>query len=155
VKPSPILVASLRYGGIVTIAIAVLGATIGFLVAGPSGVASALVGASLAAVFMGLTAASILLAARFSRNDPPGTAYFGIILGVWFFKLVLFLVLMIFLRGQHWLNPSVFFGAVVAAVIGSLIADGLAIARTRVPYVGDIDLPGQSKPRANRGNGAV
>jgi hypothetical protein len=155
VKPSPILINSLRYGGMLTIAIAVLGATIGFLVAGWSGVVSALIGASLAAVFMGLTAASILLAERYTRNDPPGTAYFGIILGAWFLKLVLFLVLMIFLRGQHWLNPYVFFGAVLAAVIGSLIADGLAIARTRVPYVGDIDLPGQSKPGANRRNGAV
>jgi hypothetical protein len=155
VKQLPILVNSLLYGGIVTIAIAVLGATIGFLVAGPSGVVSALIGASLAAVFMGLTAASILVAARFSRIDPPGTAYFAIILGAWFLKLVLFLILMIFLRGQHWLNPYVFFGAVLAAVIGSLIADGLAIARTRVPYVGDIALPGQPKPQANRRNGAV
>jgi hypothetical protein len=41
----------------------------------------------------------------------------------------------------------VFFWAVIAAVIGTLIADVVAIARTRIPYVSDVKLPGESATR--------
>lgn len=137
-----VLTLSLRYGAIVTAAIAVVGAVVGYLVAGVPGLASALVGAVLAAVFMGLTAGSVVLANRVAPGAESVGLNFGIIAGTWLVKFVVFIVVVIALRGQPWLSPYLFFGAVVAAVLGSLVADGVALQRARVPYVGDIELPG-------------
>jgi hypothetical protein len=41
------------------------------------------------------------------------------------------------------MNAYVFFAAVIAAVLGSLIADIVAFQRSRVPYVSDVELPGE------------
>ncbi len=133
---------SLLYGSILAAAILVVGSVVGFLVAGVQGLASAIVGALLAAVFMGLTAASVVLANRVAPNGERLGLYFGIIAGTWALKFVAFIVVVLVLRGQPWLNAYLFFGAVIVAVIGTLVADGLAIQFTRVPYVGDIALPG-------------
>jgi hypothetical protein len=138
-KPSAVLRRSLLLGGIVTAAIAVFGSIIGFLVAGQNGLASALLGALLAAAFMGITAASVLLAERVTRKQPSISVYFGIILGLWFVKLVVFVVVLVLLRGQPFIDPYIFFITIVVAVIGSLVADALAVQRTRVTYVSDVE----------------
>jgi hypothetical protein len=137
-----VLVLSLRYGTIVTVAVAAVGSVVGFVLAGVPGLVSALVGALLAAVFMALTAASMLIATRVSGGSALSGKYFGIIAGAWLIKLPAFIVIALLLRGQPWLNPYLFFGAAVIALIGTLVADGLALQRARVPYVGDIALPG-------------
>ena len=137
---------ALRYGAVVFVAVAVAGSVVGGLVAGVSGVLSVLVGALLAAAFMGLTAGSILIAERVSRGRSTGGLYFGIILGTWGVKLIVFAVLAFLVRDLPWMQPYLFFGAVVIVVIGSLLADGVALRRARVTYVGDIALPGDKKP---------
>jgi hypothetical protein len=139
---SSVLVLSLRYGAIVTAVIAVVGAIVGYLVAAVPGLASALIGAVLAAVFMGLTAGSVVLANRVAPGAASVGLNFGIIAGTWLIKFVMFIVVVILVSGQPWLRPYLFFGAVIAAVFGSLVADGVALQRARVPYVGDIELPG-------------
>jgi len=139
---STVVARSLKYGTIVTGAIAVVGSLIGYLVAGTNGLASAIIGALLAAIFMGLTAGSVVFANRVAPNGTNLGLYFGIIAGTWALKFVAFVVVILLLRGQPWLNAQLFFGAVVIAVIGTLIADALAIQFSRVPYVGDIPLPG-------------
>jgi len=146
--PSPILVRALRWGAILAAAIAVLGAGIGFLVAGLPGLVGGVLGAALAFVFLGLTAASILLAQRVA--GPMSPLFFGVVLGSWLLKLILFLVVNIWLRGQDWLDPYVFLVAVVVAVIGSLVVDVLAFQRSRVPYV-DVELPGEGDHGDDRG----
>ena len=145
-KSSSVLWLALRYGAILTAAVAVLGSIVGFAVAGLPGLLSALVGALLAATFMGLTAGSILIAERVSRGRATSTLYFGIILGTWVVKLIVFAVVAFLVRDLPWMQPYLFFGAVVVVVIGSLFADGVALQRARVPYVGDIALPGDKKP---------
>lgn len=147
---APILTRALRYGALLALAVAVVGAVVGILVAGTPGLLAALVGAGIAAVFTGLTAASILLAARASGGDLGGPVFFGIVMGSWLLKLVLFLVLVIWLRGQDWLDPYVFFGAVIAVVLGSLALDVVAFQRARVPYVSDATLPGEGTPPDDR-----
>jgi hypothetical protein len=146
VKLASVLARALLLGGIVTLGVAVLGSAIGFLVAGTSGLASALIGALLAALFMALTAASVLIAGRVTRERPSSTVYFGIVLGAWAVKVIVFLVVVISIRGQAWLSPYVFFGAVISAVVGSLIADLVAIQTTRVTYVGGTLLPSEISP---------
>ncbi|MDQ1571468.1 MAG: hypothetical protein QOF79_2142 [Actinomycetota bacterium] len=151
---TPILTRALRYGGILALAVAVVAGAVGLIVAGVPGLVGGLLGAALAAVFLGLTAGSMLLAGRVTKGDTTSPVFFGIVLGVWLLKLVLFVVAAIVLRGQHWLDPYVFFAAVIAAVIGSLITDVVAFQRARVPYVSDIELPGQTKPSVAPRDGA-
>jgi hypothetical protein len=137
---------ALRYAGFLTAGLAVVGSIVGLAVAGLPGTFSALVGAVLASVFMGLTAASVLVADRVSRGKPIGGTYFGIIIGTWVLKLIVFTVVAFLARDLPWMEPYLFFGAVLVAVIGSLILDAVALTRARVPYVGNIALPGDKKP---------
>ena len=141
---APVLRLALRYGAIFAVAVAIVAGTIGFLVAGVPGLVGGLLGAALAAVFLGLTAASMLIAGRVAKGDSTSPIFFGIVIGVWLLKLVIFIVVEVLLRGQPWFDPFVFFGAVVVVVIGSLVLDAVAIYRARVPYVSDVSLPGES-----------
>ncbi len=140
---APILKLALRYGALVAGVVAVVGGIIGYLVSGVPGLVGALVGAALAAVYLGLTAVSMLIAGKVSRGDGTSPVFFGVVLGVWVLKLVVFVVVAIWLRGQDWMDPVVFFGAVIVAVMGSLVADIVAFQRARVPYVSDVRLPGE------------
>ena len=65
---------------------------------------SALLGTLIAVVFMGITAGSIL-ANRFAGSDVFVGAFFGIVLGGWLLKFLLFIVVVV-LRDADWLNPS-------------------------------------------------
>ncbi|HEY4152079.1 MAG TPA: hypothetical protein VGM38_02040 [Pseudolysinimonas sp.] len=140
---APVLRLSLRYGAIFAIAVAVVAGTVGFLVAGVPGLVGGLLGAGMAAIFLGLTAASMLVAGRVAKGDSTSPAFFGIVVGVWLLKLVIFVVVEVLLRGQPWFDPRVFFVAVLIVVIGSLVLDAIAISRARMPYV-DVPLPGET-----------
>lgn len=145
-KTASVVTRALVFGAILTVAVAAIGSVVGLLVAGAGGLASALVGAGLTALFMGFTALSIVLATRLTRGKPGSMIYFGVILGMWALKFVVFIAILLLVRGQDWLNPYVFFVVVVAAVIGSLVADVVALAGARIPYVGNIPLPGEPRP---------
>jgi len=138
---TPFLRTALRYGVVLTVVIAALGSLVGFLVAGGNGLVSALIGAAVTALMMALTVLSIMLAQRVTRDEPSLTLFFGIVLGVWLLKFVVFIVFIMLLRGAPFLDPVVFFVAVLAAVLGSLVVDTLAFVRSRDPYV-DGELPG-------------
>jgi hypothetical protein len=140
---SPVLTLALRYGAIFAVAVAIVAGTIGFLVSGVSGLVGGLLGAALAGVFLGLTAVSFLIAGRVAKGDSTSPVFFGIVIGVWLLKLIVFIVVEVLLRGQPWFNPLVFFGSVVVVVIGSLVLDAVAMYRARMPYV-DVSLPGES-----------
>ena len=45
------------------------------------------------------------------------------------------------LRDADWLNPTVLFLSLVAGVIASLVVDVLVVAKSRMPYVSDVELP--------------
>ncbi len=147
---APVLTRALRYGGIFALAVAIVAGGIGILVAGAPGLVGGLLGAAMAAVFLGLTALSMLIAGRVTKGDTTDPVFFGIVIGVWLIKLVLFIVAEVLLRGQPWFNPFVFFAAVVVVVLGSLILDMVAMYRARVPYVSDITLPGEPGPNTPR-----
>ena len=139
----PILWRILRYGGFLAIGIGVVGAIVGGLVAGGPGVLSALLGTVMAVVFMGITAGSILLANRFAGSEAGVGAFFAIVLGGWLVKFALFLVLVVVLRDQPWVQPLVLFLSIIAGVIGSLIVD-IVVMKSRMTYVSDVTLPTSS-----------
>lgn len=138
---APALRSSLIYGGAVTFAIAVVGSVVGALVNGLPGMLSALIGAGMGFVFLGLTAASILIADRVTGSDLLSPAYFGIVIGSWMLKFVGFLVLVFTLRDAPFVDGVVLFVTLVIAVIAGLVTDIVAITRARVPYVSDVQLP--------------
>ncbi|WP_395639468.1 hypothetical protein [Pseudolysinimonas sp.] len=141
---TPLLLRSLRYGAIVAVASAVLGGGVGWLVAVGPGLAGGLIGAALSAVFLGLTAVSILVGGRAAKGDLTSPAFFGILLGVWTLKLLLFFVFSLWLRTQDWIDPGAFGFTAIGAVVGLLIADVVAFQRSRVPL--DVALPGSDRP---------
>jgi hypothetical protein len=141
---SPILTRSLRYGAIWAVAVAVVAGLIGLLVAGVPGLVGGLVGAIMAGVFLALTALSMLLGGRLARGDGTSPVFFGTVLAALILKLIVFLVVVLLLRTQPWMSSGVFAFAAIAAVLGSLVADLLAFARSRVPYVSDVTLPGET-----------
>jgi hypothetical protein len=143
----PILRRALVYGAWLALAIAVIGGTVGWFVAGGSGVLSALVGTAMAAVFLGITSGSILLANRSSKSDMFSPVFFIIVMGGWLLKFVLFLVIIFVLRDQQWIQPVVLFLSIVAGVVGSLAVDVIVVATSRQPYV-DVTLPGDAERHA-------
>ena len=140
---TPVLKDVLKYGLILAGAIAIVGMVLGGVFAGWIGVTSALIGTVMAAVFLGITALSILIANRFIGSDLFVGLFFGIVLGGWIVKFVLFIVLAIVLRDQPWINPTVLFLSLIAGVIGSLVVDMIVVFRSRIPYVSDARLPGE------------
>ena len=91
-------------------------------------------GAAMAAVFLGITAASILWAVRY---DIVG--FFAIVLGAWLLKFVAFIAAAILLRDQPWINPTALFLSLIAGVISSLVVDVVVVMKTRIPYVSDLN----------------
>jgi hypothetical protein len=146
VSSTPVLRTALTWGGIVAGVLAVVGAIAGFLVAGGEGLASALAGVVVAAVFLGITAGSILIANRWFGDALYVPIFFGIVLGGWILKLVVFIVAMLVLREQAWIEPLVFYVALVVSVLAALAVDVVVLLRLRVPSVSDVSLP--SDPEA-------
>jgi hypothetical protein len=128
-----VLKRALRLGVLVAGVVAVVAGGLGLVFAGVPGLVSGLVGAAFALLFLGITAVGLIAAGR-SLDGPAGPGvYFAVVLGGWVVKLVLFLVAMLVLRGQPWVQPMVLFLAIVATVLGSLAVDVLVVTRARIP----------------------
>ena len=134
----PVLRRALLWGLLANVGIAVVGGVWGFLAADGSGAISAVIGAAMGFVFLGLTAASVLIAVRYSM-----VAFFGIVMGTWILKFVLFLVLAFVLKAQPWVNLMALFLALIASIVVSLVVDVVAVAKSRMPYASDVVLPGE------------
>ena len=117
-------------GALLTGLIAVLGSLAGYLVGGTNGVVSALIGAALAFAFASLTVLSMLIGRRL-----PLAGFFGVVMGGWLIKLVGFALLARSLQGVDFINGPVLFFTLVAAILGSLIIDSIAVLSARIPVV--------------------
>lgn len=140
ISSTPILRKTLLWATLVTAVLAVVGAVVGYLLEGVTGLWSALAGILLAAVFLGITGASILIANRWFGDPLYLPIFFGIVLGGWILKLILFVVALLVLRGQPWIDPVIFFVAVVVSILASLIVDVVVVTRMRVPTT-EVTLP--------------
>lgn len=132
-------------GAIVTSIIAMIAATWGALVSELPGMLGALVGSGLGFSLLGLTALSIMWGFRAGKGDVLAPAFFGIVLGTWLAKFVVFLAIVFWLGDQGWLDRTVLFLTIVASLLAGLITDVVVIARSRMPYVSDVTLPGEDK----------
>lgn len=131
----------LVWTGIAAVALIILGAGIGYLTAGTDGLLSGLTGVGLAIFFLALTPLSVLIANRWYGKEMFATVFFGIVMGGWLLKLVLFVVVIVILRGQSWVVPLIIFLSLMAGVLVSLAIDVFAFTKMRMPYVSDVSLP--------------
>jgi hypothetical protein len=118
----------LSWGAILIGGIAVIASVLGYLVVGQKGLVSALIGASMALIFVSLTALSVWIGGKFSLGG-----FFGMVMGGWLLKLVLFLVLVGVLKHATFINGPTLFLTLVASILGSLALDSLVFFRARLP----------------------
>lgn len=136
----PVLLRALRLELIATVLLAVIFGVIGYLVSGTPGIIGGLLGVVISGIMACLTVGSIAFANHKFIADPNFVViFFGIVAGGWLIKLVAFVVLLIALKYQTWLDPKIFFFGLVAGVIVSLAIDAFVVLKSRVPYV---DAPG-------------
>jgi len=118
----------LSWGAILIGGIAVIASVLGYLVVGQKGLVSALIGASMALIFVSLTALSVWIGGKFSLGG-----FLGMVMGGWLLKLVLFLVLVGVLKHATFINGPTLFLTLVASILGSLAIDSLVFFRARLP----------------------
>jgi hypothetical protein len=143
-----IFIRIIRLGCLLALGIAIVGCVVGGLTVGVTGVTSALIGTALALVFTGMTAASILIGLKASGGSLISGAFFGIVLGGWLLKFIVFLVIVILLKDQPWVNTLVLFLSIVVGVIGSLVVDVVVVTRARTPI--DVALPGAEPAKSEK-----
>jgi hypothetical protein len=135
---------ALLAGVVVTSIIAIIAATAGALISGLAGMLGAFVGAALGYALLGLTPLSIMWGFRLGKGDVLSPGFFSAVLGTWLLKFVVFLAAVLWLGDQEWLDRLVLFVTIVASVVASLVTDLVVVAKSRMPYVSDITLPGET-----------
>jgi hypothetical protein len=122
----------LKQGAFLIGGIAIVGGVIGFLIASVAGLVSALIGAAMALLFVSMTALSVWLGGKLSLGG-----FFGVVLGGWIFKLLLFIGLVLVLKGATFIVGPILFVCIVLSVLGSLTLDAIAVTKARIPTVGN------------------
>ena len=135
---------ALLAGVVVTSIIAIIAATTGALISGLAGMLGAFVGAALGYALLGLTPLSIKWGFKLGKGDVLSPGFFSAVLGTWLLKFVVFLAAVFWLGDQEWLDRLVLFITIVASVLASLVTDLVVVAKSRMPYVSDITLPGDT-----------
>ena len=110
--------------------IASLGSLAGYFVESMNGIISALIGAGLAFAFGALTVVSMMIGRKLSL-----AGFFGVVMGGWLIKLIGFALLARSLQGADFINGPVLFLTLVAAILGSLVIDSIAVLSARIPVV--------------------
>jgi len=124
-----------------TVVVVIVGGVIAWFVGGMPAVIGVVLGGVLAVVFMGMTGVSILIGNRVTKGQPgDALGFFAIVLGGWLAKFVVFLIVGLALRGADWLVPQAFGITAIIVVVGSLVIDGITVARSRMPAI-DVKLP--------------
>jgi len=137
---------ALLAGVVVTAIIAIVAATAGALISDLAGMLGAFVGAALGFALLGLTPLSIMWGFKLGKGDVLSPGFFSAVLGTWLLKFVVFLAAVLWLGDQEWLDRTVLFVTIVASVMATLVTDLVVVAKSRMPYVSDVILPGD-KPK--------
>lgn len=125
---------ALKLSALLVVSVAVICSIIGFLVVGVDGLWTALIGSAIALVFTSLTVLSVLFGARL-----PLGGFYGLVLGGWLLKIVLFAVLMAALQRIDFIHGPTLFFAIVLSVLGSLGIDSWVVLRSRIPTIDSRD----------------
>lgn len=129
-----VLAKALKLSAVLVVAVAALCSLVGFLIVGIEGVLTALLGAAIALVFTSMTLLSVLFGARL-----PLGGFYGLVLGGWLLKVVLFAVLLAALQRMEFIHGPTLFFAIVLSVLGSLGIDSWVVLRSRIPTIDSRD----------------
>jgi hypothetical protein len=125
---------ALKLSALLVVSVAVICSIIGYLVVGVDGLWTALIGSAIALVFTSLTVLSVLFGARL-----PLGGFYGLVLGGWLIKIVLFALLMAALQRMDFIHGPTLFFAIVLSVLGSLSIDSWVVLRSRIPTIDSRD----------------
>jgi len=125
---------ALKLSVLLVVSVAVICSIIGYLVVGVDGLWTALIGSAIALVFTSLTVLSVLFGARL-----PLGGFYGLVLGGWLLKIVLFALLMAALQRMDFIHGPTLFFAIVLSVLGSLSIDSWVVLRSRIPTIDSRD----------------
>ncbi len=125
---------ALKLSALLVVSVAVICSIIGYLVVGVDGLWTALIGSAIALVFTSLTVLSVLFGARL-----PLGGFYGLVLGGWLLKIVLFALLMAALQRMDFIHGPTLFFAIVLSVLGSLSIDSWVVLRSRIPTIDSRD----------------
>jgi hypothetical protein len=117
-------------GAILTCAIAIVGGLLAFWAVGMPGLISALIGSAIALSFTSLTAIAVWVGGKL-----PLGGFYGLVLGGWLAKVIVFVLILSVLNRVEGLNRPTIFFTIVASVLGGLAIDAVAVLRSRVPVV--------------------
>lgn len=129
-NPQTVFSKVLKFGAILIAGIAILGGAISFFAAGLPGLFGALIGSSIALVFVSLTALSVLFGGKLSLGG-----FYAVVLGGWLLKVLLFIGIIATLARMEGLNRVSIFATLVASVLGSLAVDAFVVTKAKIPAV--------------------
>lgn len=136
-RPMPtsqaVFLRALRWGIIMTVVLIAAFAGIGWLVAEGPGLVGGVIGTGVGGLMLLLTVGSIAFANRFIESPAYIAVFFGIVLGSWVIKFIIFIVLVVLLRDQTWLDTKVMFLGLIASIVLSLVLDVLLVTKSRIP----------------------
>lgn len=135
----PMLLRGVKWGVIATITSMVVFSGIGFLVNQVPGLLGGLIGAAIGGVLLLVTVGSIAFGNRFASSPIYPQIFFSIVLGAWALKLIGFIIAVVLLKEQAWLDTTILFIGLVATVLVSIVIDVVIVARARLPLT--VDLP--------------
>lgn len=137
----PALRQSLIWGAWAALGLAVVGGGIGLLTGGVPALLGAIIGTIVAIFFMAITAASLIWVNRKAGRDNYVVLLAAVVMGGWFVKFIAFVAVLVLLRQVPGLNQWALYLSVIAGVLVALVVDILSFAKSRTPYVGDVELP--------------
>lgn len=120
----------LRWGLIAGLGALLVGALIGYLIAGAPGVWGAVLGVGISLLFF---TATVGLSLATARLQPQMLGV--VVLGSWLAKTVALIVILVLLDGRDFYSRGVFFVSLLICTFGYLGMEALIVSRTRVLYV--------------------
>lgn len=131
----PIFIKALVWSTASTVVIAAVMGAIGYAFAEQNGLVSGIIGGGAAGIFFALTLLTIVIGNRFSGSDLYVGAFFGIVMGGWLIKFIIFIVGSLLLKGQPWIDVKILFISLIIGVLVSLVLDSVIIFKSRIPVV--------------------
>lgn len=121
---------AVKWGVMGLIALAVVGALLGGLLAGKEGVYGALIGAAVGGGFILFTALGVLLTAKL-----PALTAGAVLLGTWLLKMILAMVVLFVLSDMDFYNKTALVLVIIMSLVVVLGAETYGVLGTKTPYV--------------------
>lgn len=136
----PVLLRGVRISLLTAFALSVVFGVIGWLVGAAPGAIGGALGPILAGALSIITIGSIAFANhRFIEHPNYVVMFFAIVAGSWLLKLIAFIVVVLLLRGQTWLDTKLLFFSFIVGIVVSLAVDVLIVVKGRVPLLPGAD----------------